>query len=108
MRPCSSTTSTPSSIVLKRVSRKLRSRASRRTTVWSPCSSNRPMRPRTLSRKLDFGGIAGVLQPTLSLEIEIGRERGKDSNDDGHEIAMFPAKFRHGLEIHAVPGGDHH
>src|SRR5436190_610985 len=54
MRPSSSTTSTPSSIVLKSVSRKSRSRASRRTTVCKPCASSRPMRPSTLSRKFGF------------------------------------------------------
>src|SRR5208283_838947 len=54
MRPCSSATSTPSSMVLNSVSRKLRSRASRWTTLCNPSVSSRPMRPSTLSRKLDL------------------------------------------------------
>src|SRR4051812_31291544 len=54
MRPSSSTTRMPSSIVLKRVSRKLRSRARRWTTVCRPSASSRPIRPSTLSRKLDL------------------------------------------------------
>src|ERR1035438_9419754 len=54
IRPASSTTSTPSSMVLKSVSRRLRSRARRCTTDCSPASSSRPMRGSTLSRKLDL------------------------------------------------------
>src|SRR5687768_6398591 len=54
MRPDSSTTRTPSSMVLNKVSRKLRSRASRWMTVCKPSVSRRPIRPSTLSRKLDL------------------------------------------------------
>src|SRR5712672_1689285 len=59
MRPCSSATSTPSSIVLNRVSRKLRSRASRWTTVCNPSVSSCPIRPSTLSRKMDLVAAIG-------------------------------------------------
>src|ERR1044071_2560564 len=55
MRPLSAATSTPSSMVLKSFSRNERSRASRCTIVCRPSLSRRPMRPRTLSRKLDLG-----------------------------------------------------
>src|ERR1700761_7022899 len=50
-------------MVLNSVSRKLRSLASRCTTDCKPSASRRPMRPRTLSRKLDLAGISVVSGP---------------------------------------------
>src|ERR1017187_10530199 len=49
-------------MVLKSVSRKLRSCASRWTTLCSPSVSSRPMRPSTLSRKLDLVAAIGENQ----------------------------------------------
>src|SRR5262245_32579642 len=70
MRPVSSNTSTPSSMVLNNVSKKLRSLARRRTTVCKPCASRRPIRPNTLSKKLDFAAIVALVD-----EHELVREK---------------------------------
>src|SRR5512145_1558203 len=105
-RPFSSTTSTPSSIALKSVSRKFRSRASRCTTVWSPCASSRPMRPSTRSKKLDLPGIPDQpcperpLQPLFALEPPDRENGGNQRQHGGQEIALPPLQLRHVAEVH--------
>src|SRR5438874_28473 len=89
MRPASSTTSTPSSMVLNRVSRKLRSRARRCTTVCTPSASRRLKRPRTLSRKLDLLAMGGSRGEGGGWRVE-GRERKERRHDRG----IFAARKR--------------
>src|SRR5271170_4004001 len=86
MWPCSSTTSTPSSIVLNSVSRKLRSRASRWTTVCKPSTSNLPMRPSTLSRKLD-------LVVFIERNQDLGVTRWHKSKIRQRQIKLFLAQY---------------
>src|SRR5690349_7248234 len=103
--PCSSSTSTPSSMVLKSVSRKLRSRASRWTTVCRPSVSSRPMRPSTLSKKLDF---TAMLKPFFLPEIPIGEARRNNDDRERDQIAVLPRQLRHIVKIHSIPRPDHH
>src|SRR5688500_3781513 len=114
MRPDSSTTRMPSSMVLKRVSRKVLSRARRCTTICKPAASRRPIRPRTLSRKLDLAGGIGLvwrkLEPFHPLEIPIGDGRGNHGDENNGVIAWLVCNFpkTHGnvFKVHSIPGPD--
>src|SRR5262249_26399979 len=103
--PCSSTTSTPSSIVLNSVSRKLRSRASRCTTVCRPSVSSRPIRPSTLSKKLDLTAIS---EPFPFLKIPIRQSGGDQHNPERHHVTVLPRQLRHVVKIHPIPRPNHH
>src|SRR5947207_6903907 len=108
MRPVSSRTSTPSSMVLKSVSRKLRSRASRSTTLCKPSLSSRPIRSSTLPRKLDLGVAILALEPMLLLEPPVSRRGRDDRNDYRQFVAVAPAQLRHVVEVHSVPCAHDH
>ena len=47
-------------------------------------------------------------EPVFLFEIPIGRQRGEDHAQAGDEVAVLVIQSGHALEIHAVPGADHH
>ena len=86
---------------------KLRSRASRWTTVCKPSASSRPMRPEDLVEKTGFRGAGhSARTSSAALNIPIGRQRGEDQcqRQTRQRIAVLPVDLGHVLaEIHAIP-----